>query len=116
MARFLRTRKNEIISFYKQLYSKNQQPTAWFSSWSSKKLSAEKCLWLERTFSEEEIKSAVFSMADDKAPGPDGFTVGFFQQCGDIVKQDFVNLLDEFHSNGIVSRGLNSTFITLIPK
>lgn len=52
-------------------------------------------------------------MADDKALGPDGFTMAFFQQCPDIVEQDFVNLLDEFHSNGIISRGLT---LSPIPK
>ena len=29
-------------------------------------------------FSEEEIKSAVFDMEGDKAPGPDGFPAEFF--------------------------------------
>ncbi|GJU90335.1 hypothetical protein Tco_1302758 [Tanacetum coccineum] len=33
----------------------------------------------------EEVKSAIFSMGDDKAPGPDGFIVAFFKKVWDVV-------------------------------
>lgn len=36
---------------------------------------------LERVFSKEEIKEAVFRMAKDKSPGLDGFTLLFYQEC-----------------------------------
>lgn len=42
--------------------------------------------WLERAIEEEELREAAVSCAGDKAPGPDGFTLAFFQQCWRIVK------------------------------
>ena len=33
---------------------------------------------LIRVFSNEEIKEALFSIGDDKAPGPDGYSAYFF--------------------------------------
>ena len=36
--------------------------------------------WLERKFEEEEVRQAIFNLAGDKAPGPDGFPMAFFQQ------------------------------------
>lgn len=108
--------ENEILAFYKQLYSTETPLTALFSSWSGKSLSLEMNNWLERPLSDEEIKLAVFTLASEKAPGPDGFSMAFFQGYWDIVQKDIVKLLKEFHSYGKISRGLNSTFITLIPK
>lgn len=49
-------------------------------------------------------------------PQPRQILHGFFQECWEIVKRDIIDLLRDFHSNGKISRGLNSTFITLIPK
>lgn len=33
-----------------------------------------------------------------------------------MVKEDILKMLDEFHNNGKLVRGLNSSFIVLIPK
>jgi hypothetical protein len=36
-------------------------------------------------FTIEEVKNALTQMAPNKAPGPDGFTIGFYQQHWDTV-------------------------------
>lgn len=54
-------------------------------------------------------------MAVDKAPGRDGFSMAFPKNAG-YSQGDILDLLWEFHLNGKLSRGLNSTFITRIPK
>ena len=38
-------------------------------------------LELERDFSEDEVVKVFQEMEGDKAPGPDGFTMTFFQKC-----------------------------------
>ena len=38
-------------------------------------------LSLEREFAREEIIAALREVEGDKAPGPDGFTIAFFQKC-----------------------------------
>lgn len=43
-------------------------------------LSSERASWIERS-SLEEIKEVVFSLPMDKFPGPDGFTIAFYQKC-----------------------------------
>ena len=55
-------------------------------------------------------------MNGDKDPGPDGFTLAFWQFCWDIVKHEVMGFFVEFHSFGRFERSLNSTFIVLIPK
>ncbi|GJZ76828.1 putative RNA-directed DNA polymerase [Tanacetum coccineum] len=66
----------------------------------------------------KEIKEAMFSMGNDKSPGPDGFTAAFFKESWDIVGND-VRLRG--HSgcssvNGKLLKELNHTIIALIPK
>lgn len=54
--------------------------------------------------------------AIDKAPGPDGFTVGFFIKCWEIVKYDSMNAFQNFYDKEVFERSFNATFIALIPK
>jgi hypothetical protein len=37
--------------------------------------------WLEREFEEEEVRKVVMAMEGDNAPGPNGFSIAFFQVC-----------------------------------
>jgi hypothetical protein len=51
-----------------------------------------------------------------KSPGPDGTNFGFLKEFWDLVKEDFMRFMVEFHRNGKLTKGVNSTFIALIPK
>ena len=42
-----------------------------------------------------EIETVISQMAKGKAPSPDGLSVEFYTQCWPIVKNDFVNLLNQ---------------------
>lgn len=59
---------------------------------------------------------ALFECEGDKAPGPDGFNFSFIKADWDIIKKYFCEMLLEFHSRGKLSKELNDTFFTLIPK
>jgi hypothetical protein len=72
--------------------------------------------WLEREFEEEEVRKVVMAMEGDKAPGPDDFSIAFFQVCWEVVKEDIMKIFREFHAKGKFEASLNSTFISLIPK
>ncbi|GJT66824.1 sodium/hydrogen exchanger 6, partial [Tanacetum coccineum] len=58
----------------------------------------------------DEIKSVMFSMGDDKAPGPDGF------KAWDVVGGDITCAIRDFFSIGKLLKKLNHTIISLIPK
>lgn len=73
-------------------------------------------MWLEREFEEEEILDVVNGMDKDKAPGPDGFTLTFFQDCWDVVRDDIMKVFAEVYSYKRFEKSLNATFIALIPK
>ena len=52
----------------------------------------------------------------DKALGPDGFTVAFWQSCWDFVKEEILEMFKEFHEQSSFLNSLNNTFLILIPK
>ena len=52
---------------------------------------------LELPFTEDEIHSALMEMNGDKALGPDGFTVAFWQACWDFVKEEIVDFFKQFY-------------------
>uniref|UniRef100_A0A2N9EI09 Reverse transcriptase domain-containing protein n=1 Tax=Fagus sylvatica TaxID=28930 RepID=A0A2N9EI09_FAGSY len=52
----------------------------------------------------------------DKAPGLDGFSLAFFQQCWNVVRSEVLALCQEFHEYCHFERSLNATFVSLIPK
>ena len=71
---------------------------------------------LEIPFLETEVHSALMEMNGDKAPGPDGITVAFWQSCWDFAKVEILEMFKEFHEHSSFLKSLNNTFLVLIPK
>eukprot|EP00253_Pinus_taeda_P024433 PITA_24433 len=69
-----------------------------------------------RKISMEETEEAIRSMPNDKAPGPDGFTINFYKACWSTVKQDVWEAVEDSRRSGTILKSLNSTFLALIPK
>lgn len=64
----------------------------------------------------EEVKNAILCMGKDKSPAPDGFSMLFFQKCWDIIQEDLMEVFAEFYERGIICKGVNVTFLVLLPK
>jgi hypothetical protein len=71
---------------------------------------------LTKPFSIEEVKAAVWDCDSFKSPGPDGINFGFIKDFWGDLKEDVMRFVREFHRNGKLTKGINSTFIALIPK
>ena len=66
---------------------------------------------LVRLATEEEVKEALFMMHPEKAPGPDGMTALFFQHSWHIIKNDLVEMVNNFLVSGEMDSRLNITNI-----
>jgi hypothetical protein len=55
-------------------------------------------------------------MNGDKAPGPDGFSMAFFQKYWGVLKKHIMAVFSEFHNSSQFERSLNATFVSLISK
>nr|GEV62703.1 hypothetical protein [Tanacetum cinerariifolium] len=51
-------------------------------------LDTDKADYMVCNVTDDEVKCAIFSMGDDRASGPDGFTVAFFKKAWDVVGGD----------------------------
>lgn len=63
-----------------------------------------------------EVKYAIMNMGKDKSPGPDGSSMLFYQECWDIIQKDLMEVFVEFFDNGVISKGINATFLVLLSK
>lgn len=70
---------------------------------------------MERLFSEEEVKKAVWLLGD-KAPGLDGFMLEFYRSCWEVIKGDLMLVVKDFFEKCFLDKGSNATYIALIPK
>ena len=64
---------------------------------------------------EEEIKSVIFSINPDKAPGADGMSPLFFQKFWTTIKKEVVNAIQTFFHTGHLLKSVNHTVI-ISPK
>jgi len=64
----------------------------------------------------EELEEIVKGMKRNKALGPDGFIVEFYQAGWHFLGQDILEVVKESHRHQKVWTGLNSTLLLLIPK
>jgi hypothetical protein len=55
-------------------------------------------------------------MEHNKALGPDGFPIEFYQSCWEIIKNDLMDLFNEFHLGNLPLYSLNFGTIILLPK
>jgi exonuclease III len=108
--------KEHIVKFYQNLYTEqsNWRPRMDNQAFSS--IDEEDKAWLEREFEEMEVWEVVKGMEGDKAPGPDGFTMAFFQSCWTVVKNDIMAVFSEFYRRRQLVKNVNVTFVTLVPK
>lgn len=59
-------------------------------------ISIDQVAWLEGNFEEEEIDRAILDMDGEKALGLDGFTIVFFKNCWEVVKDELLLAFVEF--------------------
>ena len=63
-----------------------------------------------------EIIQAISCSPNNRSPGPDGFTNEFYKAFKLLLKDDLLRFFDDFHRNVVDLTGINSAFITLLPK
>lgn len=72
--------------------------------------------FLESSFSVDEVRNVVWSCGSNKSPDPNGFNFVFFKENWEMLKDEIMVMMNEFHCHGKIVRGMNSSFIVLIPK
>ncbi|GKV51190.1 hypothetical protein SLEP1_g57860 [Rubroshorea leprosula] len=108
--------KDELAGFFEEMFKEKQRVRPKLGGVSFKQISQEDNDFIIGPFSESEIKAAVWECDSSKALGPDGFNFKFIKCEWELIKDDVIRFLQEFHKNSKMVRGLNTSFIVLVPK
>ncbi|KAL0295535.1 UNVERIFIED_CONTAM: putative ribonuclease H protein [Sesamum calycinum] len=84
--------------------------------WARHVVTPDECMELVQSVTREEIKDAFFDIAEDKAPGPDGFSSGFYKAAWPVIGEEVVKAILEFFTTGRLLKQVNTTILALIPK
>uniref|UniRef100_A0A0V0HVN8 Putative ovule protein n=1 Tax=Solanum chacoense TaxID=4108 RepID=A0A0V0HVN8_SOLCH len=95
--------KKEIIQFYKKLYTETERWRLAGNMINCPTVSPAEKVQLQAKF-EEEVLSCLKKCAIDKSPGPDGYTMGFFIKCWEVLKHDIMNAFHNFYEHEIFER------------
>lgn len=63
-----------------------------------------------------EIRTVLQSMHNSKSSGPDGMNPLFYKRLWNVVGNDAIHAVQDFFQGGKITRAVNHTFFTLIPK
>jgi hypothetical protein len=108
--------REHAANFYESMFTESLSWRPRLDDLEFDSLSAGEASSLEAPFLEKEVKDVIFGMDGNKAPGPDGFSMAFFQACWEVLKEDIMAVFSDFHDRGKFEKSLNATFISLIPK
>ena len=71
---------------------------------------------LNRAYSSEEVKKAMYNIGDLKAPSPDGLHAVFYKRFWHIIGEDLIDEVLLAINSRKIPEGWNNTTIVLIPK
>lgn len=108
--------KRQLVSFYKDLYSKKDVHRLIFDEFHLQSLSDQQRINFEKSFTKDEIWYVVFSLAGDKTHGFDGFPLVVYQRAWGFMKNDIMKVVWALQNRGFLDWRINTTFVTLIPK
>jgi hypothetical protein len=108
--------RDKAVQFYESLYTEEEAWRPFVDDLPFSMIGDMDQNLLDCRFEREEILQVVKDLQGDKSPGPDGFTMAFFQKCWPVLENNILGFFDEFFDKGTFAFSLNATFVTLIPK
>ncbi|KAK4384714.1 hypothetical protein Sango_3033000 [Sesamum angolense] len=111
---------NVFIAYYQRLLGGDRTDRVmdlrYLRSWARHIITDEEASLLIRPITKDDVKTAVFDIEEDRAPGPDGYSSGFFKAAWPVVGEEITAAVMNFFTTGRLLKQVNATLITLIPK
>ena len=111
---------HEFVSYYQNLLGGNRRQILvdinYLRPWARHIITNEEASHLCLPFTPKDVKNAVFDISEDKAPGPNGYSSGFFKAAWPVVGTEVTRAVLNFFTTGKLLKQVNSTLLALIPK
>lgn len=109
--------KQGVFNYFSNYFKSKRGPKPTLrADFCDKQVSVEDNQYLLLEFTEEEVKFAIDSCGSSKSPGLNGFNFEFIKENWDLFKEEFMLMFKEFHIHGKLVKGLNPSFLVLVPK
>jgi hypothetical protein len=109
--------KEMVNNYYKNLFARSESNIQWQQTrYSYPHIHDADYDNLKATINHLEVKSALFDMSPWKAPGPDGFPAGFYQNGWNDMGSSICDYVKNIWINPVDVANVNFTDICLIPK
>lgn len=108
--------ENLMVEYFKNLFKATDTQWEDVTNCINSKVLTEQNIKMKLPVLKCEVKQALFYMHPDKSPGPDGMSLGFYQQSWSIIKGDIISLVRQFFAAGSFDHHLTETNIVLVPK
>ncbi|KAL0285474.1 UNVERIFIED_CONTAM: hypothetical protein Sradi_7173800 [Sesamum radiatum] len=110
----------EFLSFFQSLLGGMRQRRAinleFLQPLLKHRVTAEEANELVTPVTPAEVRAAFFDIDEHSAPGPDGFSSGFYKAAWPEIGADVVAAVAEFFQSGQLLKQLNATILVMIPK
>ncbi|KAK4382666.1 Transposon TX1 uncharacterized protein [Sesamum angolense] len=111
---------NEFIAYYQRLLGGDRTDRAmdlrYLRPSARHIVTDEEASLLIRPINKDDVKTAVFDIEEDRAPGPYGYSSGFFKAAWPVVGEEITAAVMDFFTTSRLLKQINATLITLIPK
>ncbi|KAI5425649.1 hypothetical protein KIW84_031460 [Lathyrus oleraceus] len=108
--------KRDVKRVYEEIFRVRRCNRPVLDELTANQLEANDVMALEKEFTKEEIKEVIWNCDRNKSPDPNGNNSNFLKNCWEILKEDVIAFVHEFHSNAMIPKSITSSFITMIPK
>lgn len=88
--------KNLAVNFFESLFTEPNPDLPISLNWNGSSLTDAQANGLLTRVTQKEIRDTLFSIKNDSAPGPDGYTVEFFKSNWDLVGNEFTESITYF--------------------
>ncbi|XP_049357010.1 uncharacterized protein LOC125821646 [Solanum verrucosum] len=106
----------EVVNHFTQLFQEDGEPELQYIDCFDQSINQHDNIMLCAMPQELEIREAVFALSPNCAPGPDGFRDSFYLNCWDIIKEDLINVIQDFFNGANLTKFYTSICLILLPK
>ncbi|KAL0434455.1 UNVERIFIED_CONTAM: hypothetical protein Slati_2779800 [Sesamum latifolium] len=110
----------EFVGYYERLLGGQRRRSYnninYLRSWARHVITEEEGQQMTGVVTRDDVKEALFDIGEDKAPGPDGFSSGFFKAAWPVIGNEVTAAIQDFFTSGKLLKQINYTLLSLIPK